>query len=192
MPAPHLSAVEIAAFIDSTLSPEARAAAELHLSGCARCREELASCMRLARSAPSRPSSRVSWPLLGSIAAAVLIALVLRPSRHQTTTNPADRERAAAAPAEARAIAPINGESLDRRDLRLVWRLDTTAVSYRVVITDSAGAPTWRSDDLVDTAVSPPPAVVLNPGERYYWRVDALHSDGSTSQSSTFGFRITR
>lgn len=190
MPVQHLSAVEIAGFIDSTLSAAARAAAELHLSGCARCREELASCMRLASTAPARRAFRVSWPVLGSIAAAILVFVVLRPARHQPSLEPA-RERSTVIGAESLAIAPVADRAIARRDLRLVWRRDPAAVSYRVVVTDSAGAPAWRSDDLTDTSIAPPSSVALVPRARYFWRVDALHGDGSSAQSATSGFRIT-
>lgn len=190
MPVQHLSATEIAAFIDSTLSPEARAAAEFHLSDCPRCREELASCLRLAHSAPSRSRWRVSWPLVGSIAAAILVVAVLRPVT-RTGVPSAVRERAPAlAPTGALSISPPGDAPIARRNLRLVWRRDLEAVGYRVVITDSAGAPAWNSADVTDTSIVPPTTAPLNPGARYFWRVDVLHADGSTAQSATMGFRI--
>ena len=190
MPVQHLSATEIAGFIDSTLSPDARTAAELHLSGCAQCREELASCLRLSTTAPSRSSSRVGWPLLASIAAAILIMVVLRPGQQRTMVD-RTRERATVTTASSLAVAPADGESIERRDLQFVWRRDPAAVSYHVVVTDSAGGPAWRSDDLTDTSTRPSPIARLSSGARYYWRVDALHADGSSAQSPTAGFRIT-
>lgn len=189
MPTQHLSATEIAAFIDSTLSPEARAAAELHLSGCDKCREELASCLRLASTAPSRASSRLPWPMLGAIAAAVVIVAVLRPGQPRATPD-VSRERATS-PATSLPAAGSSERTVTRQAVRLAWQRDAAAVGYRVIVTDSAGAPVWRSDDLTDTAVAPPPSVRLEPGARYFWRVDALHADGSTAQSTTAGFRIT-
>lgn len=190
MPVQHLSATEIAAFIDSTLAPDARAAAEFHLSGCARCREELASCLRLARSAPMRSRRRVSWPLVGSIAAAVLIVAVLRPGSRSGVPRAAHERAPGLAPTGQLAISPSGSSTIPRGDLRLVWRRDLEAVGYRVVITDSAGAPTWTSVDVADTSVVPPTTAPLNPGARYFWRVDVLHADGSTAQSATTGFRI--
>jgi hypothetical protein len=87
-------------------------------------------------------------------------------------------------------ISPSGNLTLTRRDLRLVWRRDVEAVGYRVVITDSAGAPAWTSADVTDTSVVPPSTAALNPGARYFWRVDVLHADGSTAQSAMTGFRI--
>ena len=190
MPIHHLSATEIAAFIDSTLSPEARAAAELHLSGCPQCRDELASCLRLAGTAPSRASTRVPWPLLGTIAAALVVAVVLRPGQQRAPRN-VSRERATPPATAAPGLAPLSARTFDHRAVRFTWQRDPAAIGYHVVVTDSAGAPVWRSDDLTDTSITPPSNVRFNPGARYFWRVDALHADGSSSQSPTTGFRIT-
>jgi anti-sigma factor RsiW len=190
MPIQHLSATEIAAFIDSRLTPDARAAAELHLSGCPQCRDELASCLRLAGTAPSRSSTRVPWPLLGTIAAAVLVAVVFRPGQQRVARN-VSRERATSPATSAPALAPLSDRTFARQAARFTWQRDSAAIGYHVVVTDSAGAPVWRSDDLSDTTVAPPSSVRLNPGARYFWRVDALHADGSSSQSATTGFRIT-
>lgn len=190
MPVQHLSATDIAALIDSSLAPDARAAAELHLSGCSKCCEELASCLRLATAAPSRPSMRMHWPLLGTIAAAILIVAVLRP-RHDRVTPAVSRERASAPIAGSPVIGASREATFDRPDVRLTWQRDPAAIGYHVVVTDSAGAPVWRSDDLTDTSVAPPSSARLDAGARYFWRVDALHADGSSSQSATAAFRIT-
>lgn len=188
MPVQHLSATEIAALIDATLSPQARAAAELHLSGCSKCREELASCLRIASTAPSRSATRISWPLFGSVAAAVLIMVVLRPGQRQQNPR-VDRERSTSSAVSVPVASP-NDQTFSRQSLRLTWQRDGAAIGYHVVLTDSAGAPVWRSDDLTDTSVTPPLSVQLNSGARYFWRVDALHADGSSRQSAATAFRI--
>lgn len=191
IPIQHLSATDIAAFIDSTLSPEARAAAELHLSGCSKCCEELASCVRLASAAPSRAPARISWPLLGTVAAAIMLVAVLRP-RHQPARPDVSRERVSSPVATSLAVVSRPDASFDPHDVRLVWHRDAAAISYHLVVTDSTGAPVWRSDDLIDTSAAVPSNVRLRRGARYFWRVDALHADGSSPQSNTTGFRITR
>lgn len=190
MPVQHLSATEIAGFIDSTLTPEARAAAELHLSGCPQCREELASCLRLASTAPSRSSTRVPWPLLGTIAAAIVVVVVLRPGQQRPNPD-VSRERTTSPAASSRAVGSPTDRTVDRQAVRFAWQRDPAAIGYHVVVTDSAGAPVWRSDDLTDTSIAPPSGVQLNPGARYFWRVDALHADGSSRQIAFTGFRIS-
>ena len=190
MPVQHLSATEIASFIDSTLPPDARVAAELHLSGCPRCREELASCLRLASTAPMHSRWRTTLPLAGAIAAAILVVAVLRPNLGRHAIDVARERTPALPPSGALAVMPAPNSAIPRRDVQLIWRRDADAVSYRAIIADSSGAPAWRSSDIVDTSVTPPPSLSLTAGARYYWRVDILHADGSTAQSATTGFRI--
>jgi hypothetical protein len=184
-PASHLSAVEIAGFIDSTLAPDARAAAELHFSNCAVCRGELASCLRLAGTVPARPSHRVSLPFVA--AAAVVLAAALLPFARRVTP-PSLVERGSAT-ARAETMTPANGSVIRGNDIRLAWQRYATAVSYHVVLTDSSGTLVW-SADVSDTSVTPPVALPLVSGARYFWRVDVLHGDGSSAQSRTAAFTI--
>src|SRR4051794_17582921 len=74
----HLTATTIASLIDRTLDPVARARAELHLSSCAQCREELASSAKLISTAPGPTSRRRSWGWIGLAAAVVIAAISIR------------------------------------------------------------------------------------------------------------------
>jgi len=183
---PHLSAVEIAGFIDSTLAPDARAAAELHFSNCAICRGELASCLRLAGTLPARPPRRISL-LIAAAAAGIVLAAALLPFARRGS-QPAPVERGSAA-VHAETMTPANGSVIPRSGIRLAWQRDSAAVSYHVVVTDSVGTPVW-SADLSDTSVVPPLTLHLAPGARGFWRVDVLHGDGSSAQSRTAAFTI--
>jgi anti-sigma factor RsiW len=190
MPVQHLSATEIAAFIDSTLSPNARTAAELHLSECSRCREELASCLRLASTAPGERRWRASGPLAAAAAAAILVVAVLLPNARRQEPR-AVRERTFP-PTTTRAlvIAPAPNAVVDARGLRFVWHRQADAVSYHVAMSDSTGAPVWSSADLSDTVAVLPASVARQTGMRYFWRVDVLHANGSSDQLGTSAFRI--
>jgi hypothetical protein len=183
----HLSAADIAAFIDRSLPLDARADAEVHLSGCDRCREELASCARLTGGAPAAPQRRAAWRVAGLVAAAVIVAVVLRP-----TATPIDRgasvERASVNAGSRITIVSPTG-LVTRSDLRFVWRHDDRSSGYRVILTDSIGAPAW-TEDILDTSVAPPVTIRLKPGARYFWRVEALHADGSATQSDETPIRI--
>ena len=186
----HLSAADIAAFIDRSLPAGARAAAEMHLASCDRCREELASCARLVAAAPAL-RRRTTWQLVGLAAAAVIIAMVLRP-----TTNRVDRgtplERTQTnAGSRITAVAPLTDRAVARSDLRFVWNRDDRSSGYRVIVTDAAGSPIW-TDDVADTSAAPPSTVRFDAGTRYFWRVEALHADGSVAQSAETPFRISR
>jgi hypothetical protein len=182
----HLSAADVAAFIDRSLPLEVRADAEVHLSGCDRCREELASCARLAGNAPAAPTRRATWRLAGLAAAAVIVAIVLRPTTRLDRGAPAER---ASINAGARMTIVFPTGVVARSELRFVWRHDDRSSGYRVILTDSAGAPTW-TEDVVDTSAAPPASVRLKPGARYFWRVEALHADGSATKSDVTPFRI--
>jgi len=184
--APHLSAVEIAGFIDSTLAPDARAAAELHFSNCAICRGELASCLRLAGTLPARPPRRISLSLAAAAAGIVLAAALLPFARRGSQPAPVERGSAAV---HAETMTPANGSVIPRSGIRLAWQRDSAAVSYHVVVTDSVGTPVW-SADLSDTSVVPPLTLPLAQGARGFWRVDVLHGDGSSAQSRTAAFTI--
>ena len=86
-------------------------------------------------------------------------------------------------------MTPANGSVIRGNDIRLAWQRYATAVSYHVVLTDSSGTLVW-SADVSDTSVTPPVALPLVSGARYFWRVDVLHGDGSSAQSRTAAFTI--
>jgi hypothetical protein len=185
----HLSAADIAAFIDRSLPLEERADAEIHLSGCDRCREELASCARLTSSAPATPERRATWRLAGLAAAAVIIAVVLRPSALRNDHGAALERASINAGSRMTTVSPTADRVVARTELRFVWRRDDRSSGYRVIVTDSIGAPVW-TEDVVDTSAAPPVSARLIPGTRYFWRVEALHADGSATQSDETPFRV--
>jgi hypothetical protein len=187
MPAPHLTATEIASFIDGTLFGGDRHRAEQHLAACARCREELAACARIANEAPaSRPSRALSWRWVGLATAAGLVGVVLTAPRWRAPRNISE-ERAPASASAIAVVAPPRG-TLRRSDLRFVWR-STGSVSYRVSVTDASGGLVWRQD-VRDTSFVPP-ADTLKPGVSYFWRVEALLSDGRVVESTLHSFTVT-
>jgi hypothetical protein len=185
----HLTTTQIAAFIDHSLPPADRVKAELHLAGCDRCREELAACAQLAASVPSTTRRHIPWRFVGVAAAAVLVALAVRPTVNRDERG-SSRERTSSA--EANRIAtfrPAPDADVRRPALQFVWRADEHSTGYRVIVTTDKGAPVWTSD-VDSTRVSPPDSVILGVGSRYFWRVETLHVDGSTAQSPTTAFRI--
>ena len=185
----HLSAADIAAFIDRSLPLAGRARAELHLSGCDRCREELASCARLAGNVPVPRRRRMTWPLMGLAAAALMIAVVLRPTGNRIDRGSTRERTSVDASVRITPVFPAPDGAVARSDLRFVWRRDDRSSGYRVIITDSAGAPVWR-EDTADTSSSAPLTLPLHAGARYFWRVETLHMDGSVAQSVETPFRI--
>jgi hypothetical protein len=186
MPAPHLTATEIASFIDGTLFGDDRQRAERHLAACARCREELAACARIASGAPaSRPSRASSWRWVGLAAAAGLVGIVLTAPRWRAPRSISE-ERAPVSASAIAVVSPTRG-ALRRSDLRFVWR-STGSVSYRVLVTDASGGLVWRTD-VSDTSVVIP-ADTLKTGVSYFWRVEALLSDGREVESTLHSFTV--
>jgi len=185
MPGDHLSAVDVAAFIDRTMSPAARERAERHMAGCESCREELAASARLASTVP--PQRRgTPWAWIGVAAAAAVVILVARPQvERRERGDPIERGHPVTTPVQV-----MPADLLVRRpDLRFVWRSDGTGTTYRVIVIDANGAPTWTTD-LADTTVRIPASTKLSAGMKYFWRVEALHPDGGVTKSEMLSFTI--
>jgi len=189
----HLSAAEIAGFIDQTLEGESRARAVEHLATCERCRDELAACARLAASAPATAVRPAAWRFVASFAAVLMIAVVLRSGWR--SPSPAVDERNAAAERSAplvsriKTVFPEDSVPIRRSRLRFIWNSDRAASSYHLTITDATGIAAWTGD-VADTAFALPDSVHLLPSSMYFWRVEAPHADGTSAQSSAVAFSV--
>jgi anti-sigma factor RsiW len=189
MPIRHLSPDEIAAFIDGTISRTDRATTELHLSGCPECRAELTSCARIASTAPRRAPPDQRWAWLGVVVAAGLVGILLRPRPHVVDPEAAMQRGTDATGVTVTPFAPADDSLVPRAGLRFVWSSEGSQTSYRVVVTDKSGTPAWRKD-VPDTSVDVPASARLIVGERYFWRVEALHADGRVSRTRQMSFRV--
>lgn len=186
----HLSAADAAAYLDGRLNPADRARAEAHLADCGECRHELVALRAVLADADRsdgaavvrRRRRRLSVPL-GMAAAAVLliaVATTLRRSDPIVERAPSD-----AGSARLATHGPRDGVSSER--VVFVWAPAEPGSSYRLTVTDSAGAPVW-STSTTDTALALPPATKLLSGRRYHWYVDALVGDGHTITSGVRSF----
>jgi hypothetical protein len=190
----HLSAAEIASFIDRTLEGEVRARAVEHLSICERCRDEVAACVRLATTVPAEKDTSVVWRTVAVVAAVLVLAVALRsPWRQQATTGgerSVTAERSAPMSNHITTVLPADSVIIARSRLQFVWRRDERATTYALAVDDSSGKPIWTSE-ISDTTSILPDSVRLSPSGLYFWHVDALHIDGSSAKSSAMAFRIT-
>lgn len=185
----HLSATDLAAYIDRALSPASRERVEVHLSDCVRCRDELAACARLEATAPTGRRWSAIAAVASVLAASVILAAVLRPTLERSRGE-ASRQRAAETPVRQLDIAsPPDGAEVPRDAVRLFWHPDPDAAAYRVVVTTATGAPVW-SKETPDTMVAPPRDRTSVPGAEYFWRVEVARLDGTTRTSRTSGFRV--
>jgi ElaB/YqjD/DUF883 family membrane-anchored ribosome-binding protein len=185
----HLSSGDVAAIVDRSISRDARERAERHLSSCQQCRDELVECTRLANTAPTGRVRRVPWAWVGVAAAAGIIAVATLPRATGGIRHDASQRGGEPHATRILTFAPTGLAIVSQRDLRFVWQRDGVNTNYRITVVDANGTNMWRTD-VSDTSVAPPARLRLAPGARYFWRVEALHVDGSVSQSLMTSFRI--
>jgi hypothetical protein len=169
----------IGAFAEGTLDHVARTAALPHVAACTRCRSALASVTRALadrdvgreatalEKAPARPRWRRY--VVPAAAAAVLLVLlgpleVFRPGR-----GAGHRAPTIANGSLPNAIAP-KGVVAEVHELR--WTPVEGADRYRVILFAADGRAVYEGEPLA-TEAQLPDSVVLAPGERYLWRVEA-------------------
>jgi len=204
----HLTASELAAYVDHALDADARRAADEHLDQCSECRHEAMAIMNVAESyaaanvlgastrtaVPAAARSRAGWRRVaigsGILAAGLLLSVVARrPNR------PAEQSSAVRAPQASlgqgenmvSAAAPSDGATIPARGAAFTWHRTTTD-TYRVTVLTQTGEPVW-SQETPDTSVALPAAVVLQPGRTYFWRVDAI-ADGIAATSGPQRFLV--
>ena len=201
MPSEHLSASEIAGYLDGDLPAGDRRTAEAHLDACTSCRAELAAVGRLAhewdaapaaaaRAAaadPQRPRPHRRWPraaTLGVLAAGLAGVLVARrapdPAGQPSSEGVAAVERGTSQPTPAPApsgeievVAPT--DTIAAASARFTWR-PARADVYRLTLSADDGAPLWTGET-TDTTLALPADVPLRAGARYFWHVDGI-ADG--------------
>lgn len=184
---PHISASELAAFVDRTLAPKQRAIIAAHLADCAECRAELVSATTaIASHGRGANRRRRTWTLGAVAAAAALLVVVVLP-RADFATDPASgvERRAVERAGMLVTTAPEDGAVLETDNVTLSW-LGEEGSSYRVTVTDDGGTTLWSA--LTSDASVAVPAGVLAPAGRHYWYVDALRADGSSASSGARTF----
>ena len=190
-PRGHLDELEIASYIDGTLTESERQDVESHLSACDACRTEVITSQEAVSSIPPAAQPRMrSWrPLAGFAAAAVIVvtAATLLGGREEPSIVRADPPSAGQA-IQIETVNPENGASLgDTREL--AWKNQGAGTTYRITIGDDAGQPV-HSASVADTSMVIPSSVKLITGRTYFWYVDAITSDGTTATSGLKSFTV--
>jgi hypothetical protein len=171
----------VAALADGSIDAARRDALLPHLAGCAHCRHRVASVARaLADPGVARELSDVDdatrprvtttrrIALAAAAAAAAVLLVIAWPSSMEPPQQPHRAPAITAAPAPE-AVWPV-GAVADARSLR--WSAVPGADRYRVTLFDAEGLVLFEAE-LAGTEVELPAAVVLDPGRRYWWEVDA-------------------
>ena len=196
----HLTAGELAGYLDRNLAPDRFAQVEGHLDACAECRTELAAIARLAdsyqpgetvgRIGPSRPIRRwAPLAIAGALAAGLAALILIRPEM----LDRSHRGEPLRAPnfGEARAtieiVSPLPDSVVPREPLSLIWR-PASATLYKVTIVTEAGDSVWAGET-TDTALALPADLTLLPGRNYFWRVDGI-GNGIVASTPSIRLRV--
>jgi anti-sigma factor RsiW len=180
----HLTDVQIATYLDRTLTAPQRDLVEDHLAICPECRQHVLETRELLERM-RRPRKFLIGGTLA--AAAAVVFLVARPE-----PDPIDQRklmRSDGTPTSLVAYGPISTAA--RVGLRFVWSAAPGAESYRLTVSRADAQPVWSSSG-TDTVARLPDSVVLRSGERYFWVADALLSDGTTRSTGLREFGIDR
>src|SRR5256712_5938562 len=159
----HLTAMEIAAYVDHGLVAAARARVRSHLAECDECRGEVIAVARLART-----GSRYRWKALVPLAAAAALVLYFAPwQRPSDSTAPVLRE-----PGVTTIVAPtpIPPRGAVKALPALTWPSVPLADRYAVTLFDEDGSVLWETQTADTTAVVAS-TVRIVVGIPHYWKV---------------------
>lgn len=185
----------IAAFAEGSLDGAARRAVLPHLAECQRCRSAVASVARaLADSGMAREVAAVEggarrrfYRIALPVAAAALLVLVWSPRRTEDG-GPGHRAPTITASAAPVPEAPV-GVVADAGTLR--WGAVAGSEHYRVTLFDAAGGALYEVE-LDDTLAVLPDSIVLLPGRRYLWQVEARTGFDRWAASPLVEFTVLR
>jgi hypothetical protein len=155
-----------------------------HLGDCRPCQHDLEMLRTLAVS-QQRLTAR-PWRTVVAASVAVLLAggtvwwTVLRGPSGDPGVVRSDPHR----------VATVQPGHEVRLPVTFVWRAETGARVYQVIVVDSSGSTVW-STRTPDTTASAPEAVGLVAGREYGWWVEAYLEDGTSRRSLARRFRIT-
>lgn len=188
--APHLSAEDVAAFLDRSMTAVERASVEAHLADCPTCRGEVADVRRLLK---ARPTGRRIMLFPAGLAAAAAIAVIVVNLNRGGPESTIERVRTppAAAPTESSqriaVLSPAEGDTIRPGSPALLWSAVSGEPTYRLTMTDASGQPVWVTTT-TDTSVTLPPQVALQSRTTYFWYVDALRADGRAASTGVRSF----
>ena len=205
----HLTASELAGYVDHALDADAHRAAEEHLEQCAQCRHEAMAIMTVAESyeanapvvevstrsaATASARSRSGWRRVaigsGVLAAGLVLSVVARQPNgrdEQIAAVRAPHTSARTGETVMAAAAPADGATIPARGTVFSWHR-ATADTYRFTVATQSGEPVW-SRETSDTSVTLPATVSLEPGRSYFWHVEAI-ADGIVAASAARQFLV--
>jgi hypothetical protein len=186
---PHLTAEDVAAFLDRRLPTTERHGIEEHLAHCARCRAELAAVRKLVKSGPIPRQ----LTLRTGLAAAAVIAFLALTLGRLGSGGTEDRVRTTPSLTGTGSelitgLQPADGDTVASARPALIWRSIGGEPAYRVTVTEETGKLVW-TNTTTDTSVTPPPTLLF-PRKTYFWYVDALRADGRAASTGVRRFIV--
>jgi hypothetical protein len=185
-----LSAEDIAAYLDGRLAPEDRARVEAVLAANPEARAELVEASRLIETMPdARKHTKRPWVLVSVAAAAAVFLFGIGPSLlRKPTTLPVATERQTTTTdnQEIRVVSPSEGAEVKPSQSRFTWN-SVDGATYQITITDAEGRAVWQSTTS-DTTASIPAGIKLREHATYYWNVDALAANGTSTTTGVHSF----
>jgi Putative zinc-finger len=160
----HLTAMDVAAYVDGALDASSRARVRAHLAECDVCRQEIVAVLRLVR-----PSARKRWIALAPLAAAAVLVVYLAPWRAHD--GDVLREPAITSVPPPTLIAPRAATS---RIGAFVWSSVPHADRYLLTVFARDGTVLWRAQTQDTSVAAPSPQMVrFELGSTLYWKVSA-------------------
>lgn len=184
----HLLPQELAAYLGA--GPRANDSTRIreHLAECPECRGEAIEVGRLVRASVRPARVRILAPLALAAGIALVTWVGIRTDSPGTLLrSPAT---ATSQPMALESVSPLGPISRAAGPVTFAWRHAGPAVEYRVTLLDATGAVLWTVLTPDSSAILPV-TVSLAPGADYYWYVDALRSDGTSTSSGAQAFRLT-
>ena len=185
--ASHLTAEDVAAFLDRRMSATERAGVEAHLADCSECRVEAAAVRRMVSASSVRRRTILVPASLAAAAAIAFVALNIQRRSESSVERVRTSASVAASPsARIDVVSPSDGDTIRVGKPALVWSAVTGEPTYRLTLTDASGQMLWTSTT-TDTTLTLP-AQLLHPRATYFWYVDALRADGRAASTGVRSF----
>jgi hypothetical protein len=186
---PHLTAEDVAAFLDRRLTTTERHDVEDHLAHCGRCRAEVAAVRRLVKAGPVPRK----LTLRTAFAAAAVIAFLALTLGRLGPGGTDDRVRTTPSLSGGGSelitgLQPADGDTVASARPALIWRSIGGEPAYRVTVTEETGKLVW-TNTTTDTSLTLPPTL-LSPRTTYFWYVDALRADGRAASTGVRRFVV--
>jgi len=191
----HLSAGDVAAYLDGTLEEAERDRVEAHAAECKACRRELTEVARQIRGMRRVPRGLVWAPI--AAAAAIIAVLVAQPFGTVTQPERTSRFRGPESTAGRQGgvaigiLAPPSDGTVNPAAVTFVWHAGGAGASYHLTVTNDVGGVVWTLTT-TDTVAALPDTVTLARDSRYHWYVDGLFEDGRRASSGVHSFTTAR